>query len=227
MLSLVLAAIFFVGIHVCIAGTRLRGLLVARLGEGGFLGLFSALSFAGLIWLTTAYADAPYAPLWGELYALKPLVLIVMLAAFVLVVVGLTTPSPTAMGGAATLDAEEPARGILRITRHPFLSGVALRAAAHLIVNGEASALVLFGSLLVLALVGPGSIDRKRRRALGARWDRFEAVTSRVPFVAILQGRNRFVASELPRGMLVLAVVVYVAVLATHGLLFGVSPLPR
>jgi uncharacterized membrane protein len=146
--------------------------------------------------------------------------------AFVLAVLGLTTPSPTAMGGEASLDAKEPARGILRITRHPFLSGVALWAAAHLIVNGEASALVLFGSLLVLALIGPGSIDRKRRRKFGERWDRFEAVTSRVPFVAILQGRNRFVASELPRGMLALSVVVYFVVLVMHPLLFGVSPLP-
>jgi uncharacterized membrane protein len=226
MLSLVLAALFFVGIHVCIAGTRLRDVLVARLGAQGFLGAFSVLSFVGLIWLTTAYADAPYTPLWGELYALKPLVLLVTLVAFVLVVVGLTTPSPTAVGGEGVLDATEPARGILRVTRHPFLSGVALWAAAHLVVNGEASALVLFGSLLVLAVVGPGSIDRKRRRAFGARWERFEAVTSRVPFVAILQGRNRFVASELPRGMLALAVVVYAVVLAVHPLLFGVSPLP-
>jgi uncharacterized membrane protein len=80
--------------------------------------------------------------------------------------------------------------------------------------------------LLLLALVGPGSIDRKRRRAFGERWDRFEAVTSRVPFVAILQGRNRFVASELPRGMLALSVVVYLVVLVMHPLLFGVSPLP-
>jgi uncharacterized membrane protein len=99
-------------------------------------------------------------------------------------------------------------------------------AAAHLIVNGEASALLLFGSLLVLAVVGPGSIDRKRRRAFGARWERFEAVTSRVPFIAIVQGRNRLVVSELPRGMIALTVVVYVVVLAMHGMLFGVSPLP-
>jgi len=226
MLSLALAAVCFVGIHVCIAGTGLRAVLVARLGERGFSGVFSALSFGGLIWLTTAYADAPYTPLWGELYALKPLVLVVVFVAFLLVVLGLTTPSPTAVGGGASLDAEEPARGILRITRHPFLSGVALWAAAHLIVNGEASALLLFGSLLVLAVVGPGSIDRKRRRAFGARWERFEAVTSRVPFIAIVQGRNRLVVSELPRGMIALTVVVYVVVLAMHGMLFGVSPLP-
>ena len=226
MLSLVLAALFFVGIHVCIAGTGLRDALVARLGENAFRGLFSVLSFVGLIWLTTAYAGAPYTPLWGELYALKPLVLLVTFVAFLLAVLGLTTPSPTAVGGEGTLDADEPARGILRVTRHPFLAGVALWAAAHLVVNGEASALVLFGSLLVLALVGPASIDRKRRRAFGERWTRFEAVTSRVPFGAILRGRNRFVASELRPGMLALALIVWAVLLVLHPLLFGVVPWP-
>ena len=227
MISLVLAAVFFVGIHVCISGTRLRDTLVARLGEGAFQGLFGMLSLVGLVWLTTAYADAPTTPLWGELYALKPVAMVVVLLAFVLVVVGLTTPSPTAIGGEGTLDFDDPARGILRVTRHPFLWGVSLWAATHLVINGEASALVLFGALLLLAVVGTRSIDRKRRRTLGDRWERFEDVTSNVPFGAIVQGRNRLVVSELSLGMIGMAVGIYLLVLVTHPFMFGVSALPH
>lgn len=227
MLSLVSAACFFVGIHVGIAGTKLRDALVARVGEGGFQGLFSLASFVGIIWLSTAYADAPTIPLWGELYALKPVVLVLVLIAFLFVVLGVTTPTPTMTGGdERVLDNEEPAIGILRITRHPFLWGVALWAASHLVVNGEASALVLFGSLLILAVVGPPSIDAKRRRRLGAAYERFLGMTSNVPFAAIVQGRNRLVLGELRPGMLALAVVVYLAALVVHPMMFSVSPLP-
>ena len=49
MSSLVLAAAFFVGIHVGIAGTRVRDRLTARLGEQGYLGLFSLASIGGMI----------------------------------------------------------------------------------------------------------------------------------------------------------------------------------
>lgn len=40
MLSLILAALFFAGIHLGIAGTRLRDRAVAALGLGGYSGLF-------------------------------------------------------------------------------------------------------------------------------------------------------------------------------------------
>lgn len=58
MRSLVLAVSFFLGIHFFISGTRLRGVIVARIGEQGFLGLFSLLSIAGLAWMVWAYAGA-------------------------------------------------------------------------------------------------------------------------------------------------------------------------
>jgi uncharacterized membrane protein len=224
-LSLVLAAAFFVGIHVGIAGTRVRDRLAARLGEQGYLGLFSLASIGGLIWLTTAYADAPYVPLWGPLPGLRPLALPVVLLGFVLVVVGLTTPSPTVVGGEKTLEAAEPATGIQRITRHPFLWGVAIWAAMHFVVNGNARALVLFGAMLFLGLYGPVSIDAKRARRFGAAWARYAAVTSNVPFLAIAQGRNQLRLGEIGWGRVAFAVVAFAAVLLLHPLMFGGNPL--
>jgi uncharacterized membrane protein len=224
-LSLVLAAAFFVGIHVGIAGTRVRDVLAARLGEQGYMGLFSLVSFGGLIWLTTAYGDAPYVATWGQLAALRPWALPVVLLAFILVVLGLTTPSPTVVGGEKTLEAAEPATGIQRVTRHPFLWGVAIWAAMHLVVNGHTKALVLFGALLFLGLYGPVSIDAKRARRFGAAWDRYAAVTSNVPFVAIAQGRNRLRLAEIGWGRVAFAVVVFAVFLLLHPLIVGGNPL--
>jgi uncharacterized membrane protein len=224
-LVLVLAAAFFVGIHVGIAGTGVRDRLSGRLGEQGYLGLFSLASIVGMIWLTTAYADAPYVPLWGPLPGLRPLALALVLPAFVLVIVGLTTPSPTVVGGEKTLESAEPATGIQRVTRHPFLWGVAIWAAVHLLVNGNARALVLFGALLFLGLYGPVSIDAKRARRFGAAWQRYAAVTSNVPFVAIAQGRNQLRLGEIGWGRIAFAVVVFLTVLVLHPLLFGADPL--
>jgi uncharacterized membrane protein len=226
MTSLVLAALFFVGIHVFVSGSRLRGVIAARTGENGFQGLFSLLSLVGLAWLGTAYARAPYVALWGQLEALKPLALVVVLVAFLFAAIGLTTPSPTAAGGEGRLDDAEPARGILRVTRHPFLWGVAIWAAAHLLVNGDLAALVLFGALLTLALIGPLLIDGKRAARFGDRWERFAAVTSNVPFAAIASGRNRLRLGELGWWRVAIALGAYALLITTHGWLFGASALP-
>jgi uncharacterized membrane protein len=226
MVSLILAAAFFVGIHVCISGTGIRDAVVRRTGERGFQGLFSLLSIGAMVWLVQAYRAAPFIEVWGRLHALKPAALVVMLAASLLVVLGLTTPSPTSVGGEAQLASGVPAQGILRITRHPFLWSVALWGFAHLVITGDAASTVLFGSLMLLALIGPRSIDAKRRRRLGSTWERFAQTTSNVPFAAILQGRNTLRLEELGWWRLALAVGVYGSLLLGHRWLFGVSPLP-
>src|SRR5262249_35095813 len=108
---------------------------------------------------------------------------------------------------------------------HPFLWGVAIWAAMHLVVNGNARALVLFGALLFLGLYGPISIDAKRARRFGAAWERYAAVTSNVPFVAIAQGRNQLRLGEFGWGRSAFAVVAFTTVLLLHPLMFGANPL--
>ena len=223
--SIFLAAAFFLGIHLFLSGTSLRDRLVARMGERAYLGLFSVLSLAGIVWLCYAWAQAPPAPPLWQSGELRGVAHIWMLTAFLFAVVGLTTPSPTAVGGEARLEGSEPAQGILRITRHPFLWGVALWAAYHVLVNPDPPSLVFFGSFGALALAGTRSIDAKRRAKHGERWDRFEAVTSNVPFGAIASGRNRLAQGELPAWRLSLALVLYVTMLLLHPTLFGVSAL--
>ena len=226
MASLFAAALFFDGIHFLISGTALRGKIVGSIGERTFQGLFSLMSLIGIVWLSRAYGQAEYVQLWAEPLALRPVALIVMLIAFFFVVLAFASPNPTAVGGGALLTEKEPAKGIQRITRHPFLWGVALWSFTHLVLNGDLASMIFFGSFLILAIAGPFSIDRKRKKAFGEAWNRFAGLTSNVPFMAIIEGRNSLKMGEIGWWPVVLAVVFYGLFLYFHEILFGGSPLP-
>lgn len=225
MASLFLAALFFIGIHLGVSGTTLRDRAVARIGLRGYMVAFSAASVAAIIWLASAYGAAPYVPTWGQLEWWKPAAIALMLPAFMLVVVGLSTPNPTAVAGEGLVD--RPPQGIVRVTRHPFLMGVALWAGVHLVGNGDVASTLFFAALLLVAAVGAVSIDAKRRRVLGAAaWDAFADRTSIVPFAAILAGRNSFVAREIGPWRLAAGAAAYALVLGGHAHIIGVSPFP-
>jgi uncharacterized membrane protein len=224
MLSLIAASSFFVLIHFGVSGTRLRDVLVARLGAGPYRGAFAVASLIGIVWMIRAYRRAPAVDLWGQLIGLRPLAFALVLIAFLFVGIGLATPSPTRVGMETRLaQGTEIVRGIVRITPHPFLWGVGLWAFVHLIVNGDLASVILFGSLLLLALGGTVSIDAKRRRSFGDQWSRFIQATSNVPFAAIATGRNQLRPALREIGILrpVIAIVAYALFFVLHGRLFG------
>ena len=53
-LSLILAALFFIGIHLGIAGTATRDRAIGILGENGYRAVFGVASVIGLAWLVAA-----------------------------------------------------------------------------------------------------------------------------------------------------------------------------
>jgi uncharacterized membrane protein len=223
MVNLIAAAAFFLAIHFGVSGTRLRDRLVRVVGDKPFLGLFALASIIGLIWLGRAYSHAPHVSLWGQLLALKPVAMPLLLIAFLFIVIGIATPSPTKVGMESRLTREVQVRGMTRITRHPFLWGTALWALEHFIINGDAASSILFGSLLVLAVGGTSSIDAKRRRAFGDRWEQFARQTSNVPFAAIFAGRNQLAPALREIGVVrpLIAIAVFAALFVLHGRLFG------
>ena len=224
MISLLLAAVFFVGIHVFVSGTSLRASIVAKTGEPVYQTAFSLVSLLGLIWLGWAYAAVEPAELWEPAAWLRPITQLLTLISFLFVAIGVATPSPTVVGGEAALSEGVTASGILRITRHPFLWGVAIWAVAHLLVSAELASLIFFGALLLLALVGPPSIDAKRERMFGEQWTQFAESTSSVPFLAISQGRTSLELAEIGWWRAALGLVLYAVFLGTHTWLFGASP---
>jgi uncharacterized membrane protein len=218
MLELSAAALFFVGTHLGISGTPLRAKLVERLGAGPYRALYSLVALVGIVWLVSAYARAEHVALWGQLLGWRPLVLALMALSVFFVVVGLATPSPTAVAGERL--AGRPPRGILTLTRHPFLWGVSIWAFAHGRVNGDLGSLILFASLLVLSLAGTVSIDHKR--AARPDWPAFRDATSNVPFAAILSGRVRLDLAGIGWWRPLAALGVYVVLALAHGPVIGV-----
>jgi uncharacterized membrane protein len=116
-------------------------------------------------------------------------------------------------------------RGIVRITRHPFMWGVGLWAGAHILANGDLASLVLFAAVGVLALLGTLLIDRKYAARRGPDWQEFAAATSNLPLAAVFAGRQRLAFAEIGWWRVALALAVYALLLAAHPWLFGGAPL--
>lgn len=160
--SLIAAGLAFCGSHILLSSTRLRGALRDQLGERGFLGVYSLTALATFAWFVAAYARAPTLRLWmpSAWTALAPVLL--MPFAAILLVAGYSTANPTAVGMERRAAADDPAPGILRITRHPVMWAVGLWASSHLLANGDLASLWFFGAIATLALGGTVLIDRKK-----------------------------------------------------------------
>ena len=161
-----------------------------RLGERGFTLLFSLVAVSALAWMIEAWRAAPWIPLWQPAPAFFWVPVTVLPFALLLAVCALTGPGPTLPAvGDDLFEGRDPTAGIIRITRHPFLVGVALWAGAHLLVRGDTASISLFGGVLTLALGGMWHIDRKKAARLGAAWGPILLTTSILPFAAIASGR--------------------------------------
>lgn len=222
MLLLSLAALLWIGLHVGVSGTALRGRIVARTGEAVFMAGFSALSLALLALMVIAWRSADTTPLWFAPGWLRWVIALLMLPVFVLFACSLVG-NPTATGGGGLL--ARGAHGIQRVTRHPMLCAFAGWAALHVIGNGDTAAIAFFGTFLVTALAGMPSIDDKMARRHPQAWPGFAAATSLLPFGAILAGRNRLVVREIGWIAPLAGAVLWAGVLHGHSILFGVPVL--
>lgn len=218
-----LASAAFVISHLALASHVMRDPLVARFGEKGFQGLYAVIALLILVAMMLAYSQAPLIFLWIPGHGLRHLPLLVMPLALVLIAGSLLAPNPSAVGKSGALDQAEPARGVLRITRHPMMWGIALWAVAHILANGDWASLLFFGGLLLTAILGSLHLDRRMASDQGERWARFAAATSYIPFAALLGGRQRWSWSEWGRPAL-FGLGAFIALLLLHPYLFGVRP---
>ncbi len=228
---LIAAAATFLAIHVLISGTRLRDAITNTIGEGAYLGLFSLASLGVIVWLVMSYNAANGGPDDRQLYSLgagvKHLAIPLVAIAFFLGVQGLLAPNPTSLRQEGAASKEGTIHGVVRITRHPFLWGVAIWSAFHVAANGNLASVLFFGTFLVLSLLGTFSIDAKRKRKLGAAWNDFARKTSNIPFAAVITGRNSLKLGESFGWRFGVAMLVFLGILFSHAHMFHVSPFPN
>ena len=221
LLSLVIAGGAFCGSHILLSSTRLRGSLRDQLGEGGFLFVYSLTALVIFAWFVAAYARAPTIVLWPRERWTALVPVLTMPLAAILLVAGYSTRNPTAVGMERSARADDPAPGILRVTRHPVMWAIGLWAISHLIANGDLSSLLFFGLLAALALGGSVMIDRKKQLALGGDWSRLAEVTSNLPFAALVTGRTRLRWRDIGLLRIITGLLLYAVLYLAHPIITG------
>lgn len=216
--ELALLWLAFGGSHLVLSSARLRPVLVGRLGQGPFLALYSVIALGLFVRLVALYWGHRHAgaTLWttlGPAAVARALNYVLMAAALVLVTVAVIPGSapPSAM----TARGPVTARGVLRITRHPLFSGLGLFGLAHLLVNGSTGDLAFFGGFPLFAWIGARHQDARLTRDK-AGYAALVAETSVVPFLAVLTGRQRLVAAELPWRAMAVGLALTVALRHWH-----------
>ena len=150
MTILVLGLVIFLALH----STRLvsetgRERAIARIGEGPWKGIYSALSGIGFVLIVWGFSRARYdAPqLWTPLTWARHITMLLMLVALILFAGFLFKRSHIAV-----------------ITHHPMLWSVLLWSVGHLFANGSAADLLLFGPFLVWSAADLASSYARDRR---------------------------------------------------------------
>jgi uncharacterized membrane protein len=221
--GVVLLWMAFAGTHVGLATRRVRAALVARLGEGGFTTLFSivaALGYAALVAYYAAhrFAGAPGLAL-GRVPVLREVLIVSIVTGVVLMVAGLA-----AYPGMPSALFDQPIgapRGIECVTRHPFFVGVTLAAVAHALLATRLVGAVFALGFALLAIAGAWHQDRKLEARRGAAYSRYLAVTSVLPFAALVAGRQRLAWREVPFGALGAGLAAAIALRLVHDRIFA------
>ena len=152
---LILGLVLFLGVHsVRIVADGWRTRMRERLGEGRWKGLYSLLSFAGLIFIVWGYGLARQDPmvLWAPPVAMRHVASLLTLAAFILLAA-----------------AYVPRNAFKARLHHPMVLSVKVWALAHLLSNGNLADVLLFGGFLLWAVLDFRAA-RLRDRAQGTAY---------------------------------------------------------
>jgi uncharacterized membrane protein len=222
-LIIALLSALFVATHIGMATARIRAWMVSRLGEQGFLALYSAVASAEFAILLAYYAAHRFDGAAGLCLGATPAIrwaLIVAVAVGITLMGGGLVGYPDSPFGVARHNFREP-YGIERITRHAFFAGTFMLATAHALLASHLNGTIIFTSLAVLAVVGASHQDGKLLRRGGEAYRHYLETTSMVPFAAILSRRQHIAWRELPVRGLIIALAAAVALRMIHDWIFA------
>src|SRR5579871_5639489 len=118
----ILGLVLFLGAHVLVSRRKARGAVIAAIGRGPYLGLFSLVSVVGIVLIGFGFARyraAGFVPVWYPPPWTRH------------IVVALMWPASVAVTAAYVPG------NIKRALKHPMLVGVKIWATAHLCANGD------------------------------------------------------------------------------------------
>jgi uncharacterized membrane protein len=210
MIELILGLILFLGTHsLRIVAQDWRAGLISKHGEKLFKGVLSVASLLGLVLIVHGYGVARLTPqvLWVPPVATRHVAALLMLFAMILLVAS-----------------QIPRNRIKQRLRHPMVISVKVWSLAHLLANGMAADVLLFGSFLLWAVFDFRAARQRERMA---------PAESPIPSTAL----GSTAGSEAPvilepatMGRTVMTLVIGAAlwmgfIAYLHLKLFGVSPL--
>jgi uncharacterized membrane protein len=166
---LILGLIIFLGAHsVRIFADGWRSRTIARIGGNKWKGLYTLISIAGFALIVVGYGQARMdsATLYNPPQFMNHIAGLLVLLSFVLVAA-----------------AYVPGNQIKAAVGHPMIAGVKLWAFAHLLCNGRAADVILFGAFLAWA-VADFVVSRKRDRAAGTTYPPGNGLRTAVAVVA-------------------------------------------
>lgn len=215
-LTLILLWSAFAGTHLLL--TSLRQRIIAARGLLTYNLVFTAVAFACFIPLVSIYLDNRHqgAVLWalpGWSIHVGMLLSVIGIAG---VVASLFQPSPTG----AVPTGHRMGYGLTRITRHPMFMSLGIWGLGHCMINSFATDVIFFAGFPLFAIIGCAHQDARKRNDPQHALEQFFAETSLLPFAAILTGRTRLVASELPWLALILGTGAAIGIYALHPWMF-------
>src|ERR1700677_1990975 len=158
MAMLIAGLVIFLGVHsLAIVSPGLRARAVAKLGEGGWKGLYAVVAIVGFVVLVWGFALARAAPvvIYTPPRWMRHVTFLLMLPVFPLL-----------------LAAYFPGR-IKTAMKHPMLAAVKFWAFAHLLSNGTLADVLLFGGFLAWGVVDRISLKRRAQAVRTAPPGRF------------------------------------------------------
>lgn len=153
MAQLIVGLVLFLGVHsISIVAHGWRDGMAARVGEAAWKGIYAAVALVGLVLVVRGYGAARLDPTWLYLPPdwLRHVGMLLLLPVFPLL-----------------LAAYLPGR-IRGTLKHPMLVAVKAWALAHLLMNGTAADVLLFGTFLAWAVAERISLKRRRAHAAPA-----------------------------------------------------------
>ncbi|MES2951049.1 MAG: NnrU family protein [Pseudomonadota bacterium] len=190
MVYLIVGLVLFLGVHsVRIVADGWRTQMLARVGEGTYKGLYSVVSLLGFGLIIYGFGVARETPvmLWTPPVGMRHAASLLTLLAFILLAA-----------------AYVPSNSIKARLHHPMVLGVKAWALAHLLANGSAAHVLLFGSFLAWGVLN-FIAARRRDRAAGTQ---YRAGTVPMTLVTVVVGAAVWAAFAFK----------------LHGLLIGIRP---